>query len=180
MSQNATNWGYQVPTTILTELEQLFEQPSTDKESEKQRQLYIALYQAFNVIINALNNKDTGSYLVQEIVPGPTFFNVNNDFNRLRPIFRTVVNFGTLPAAGSTSVAHGISNITSTFSFTRIYGCATKPSTSSFIPIPYVSATAIASNLELSVDATNVTITTGGTNYSTYTICYVILEYIKE
>jgi len=180
MDQNAINWGYQIPTTILTELQQISEQSENGEESEKQKQLYIALYQAFNNIINALNAKDTGAYLVQEIVPGPLFFNSNNDFNNLRPVFRTVIDFGSLPAAGSKSVAHGISGITNTFSFTRIYGSATKPATPSFIPIPYASAAGVASNLELYVDATNVTITTGGTDYSAYTICYVIVEYIKE
>jgi hypothetical protein len=47
-----------------------------------------------------------------------------------------------------------------------------------YIPLPYASPT-LVNNIQLSVDATNVTITTG-IDYSAYTVTYVILEYIKS
>ena len=70
-----------------------------------------------------------------------------------------------------------LSIIPQTWTFTRLYGAATDPSTS-FLPIPFAHPTA-ANNIALSADATNVSITTGS-DRTGYTACYVVLEYIKE
>jgi hypothetical protein len=77
------------------------------------------------------------------------------------------------------SVAHGIP-ITSTYSFTRIYGAATDQ-TGTYIPLPFVSVsgTIIAGNIELYADETFVYVTTTG-NGTNFTICYVVLEYIAN
>ena len=93
----------------------------------------------------------------------------------LRGVFRKVINFGALPNTGIKSVAHNI-DPTASFSFTRIYGCSTNPSTS-YIPLPYASPT-LANNIELNADATNVNVTTGS-DRTAYTITYIVLEYIK-
>jgi hypothetical protein len=47
------------------------------------------------------------------------------------------------------------------------------------IPIPYSSTTNIDNNISIQVDDTDVNITTAA-DYSVYTICYVVLEYIKQ
>jgi len=130
----------------------------------------------FKRIVAALNAKDIGQYNTQELLNGQLFF-TPSDNNAFRAVFRKVIDFGSLPNAATKSVPHGII-ILSTTVFTRIYATATDPSTS-FIPIPYINTTTPGDSVEISVDATNVNITTTTANYTGYTTCYVILEYIK-
>jgi hypothetical protein len=174
---NYNNFGLYIPTTTLFDIGEIQE---VDINSEEFKELLVRLYQTVNNIALATNLKETGYFLTQEFVTGSLYFNVNNDFNNTRPVYRTVVNFGALPSTGTKTVAHGIPNVTNTFSVVRIYGAATNPTSVDFIPIPYPSATSVTDQLELSADATNVYITTGGTDYSAYTTTYVIIEYIKE
>lgn len=180
MINTINDFGLYVDTTILVELRNYIDYLKEQGEDIQEQELYKALYTAFNRIILSLNNKESGYYLQQEFVTGSNVFNINNDFNYLRPIYRMEVNFGALPAAGTKSVAHTIPNVNSAFSFVKIFGSAFNPSTTTGIPIPFSSASAIASDLEITVDATNVNITTGGTDYSAYTHTIVTLEYIKE
>ena len=176
MSQDVNDWGFFVPTTTVFDIESL---QGDELGPDEIKELIIQIYQTINNLAMLGNNKTTGFYFTQPFNTGQNLFDVNNNFNLIRPMFRIVVDFGALPAAGTKSVAHGIPNVTSTFSFVKIYGSATNPLTITGIPIPYSSATAIASNLELTVDATNVNITTGGTDYSAYTKTYVVLEYVQ-
>lgn len=177
MAQNINNFGLFIPTTNIFDVDRLKE---VDVKSDEFKELLIRLYQTVNSSALATNLKETGYYLVQEFVTGGVYFNVNNNFDRLRPIYRMVVNFGALPAAGTKSVAHTIPAVTGTFSWVKIYATATDPIAVTGIPIPFSSANAVADNLEITVDATNVNITTGGTDYSAYTRTFVVLEYIKE
>ena len=161
------DYGLFLPTTYLYD---------TDKQDTGE--LIRNLYRNTNSIILALNKKDTGIYALTEFVNGQTFFPNQTLGNQSaeRQVFRKVINFGTLPNAGTTSVAHGIAPSTA-FTFTRIYGVANDTTGQSYLPLPYASPTA-ASTIELNVDATNVNITTGS-NRTAYTITYVVLEYIK-
>lgn len=176
MANTINNFGLFIPTTTIFDVAELQE---INVNSEQFKELLVRLYQTVNNITLATNLKTTGYYLNQEFVTGELYFNVNNDFNNLRPVYCMVVNFGALPAAGTKSVAHGIP-VTNTYSWVQIYATATNPSTLTGLPIPYSSATAVASNLEINADGTNVNITTGGTNYSAYTKTLVVLKYIKE
>jgi hypothetical protein len=146
------------------------------------KRLLVQLYTNLNNVVLAINAKDTGLYVTEEFLTGQQFFS-NPSLNSTttqnpepRQTFRKVINFGNLPNAGSKSVPHNI-NIITGYSFTRIYGCATLP-TSSFIPLPYAS-TVLNENISLSLDATNVTITTG-IDRTLYTTCYVVVEFIKQ
>jgi hypothetical protein len=95
----------------------------------------------------------------------------------MRQVFRTVVNFGALPNAASTSVAHNIV-VTSGYSLTRLYGAATNNTQTSFIPLPFSSST-LNENIKLEMTNTNIVITTA-IDYSAYTKTYVVVEYIKS
>lgn len=184
MANTINNFGQFIPTTTLYDLSQI---QQVNVNSPEFKELLTRLYQNVNNIAVSLNVKDTGYYLTNEFVTGSLVFSTTNDYNDLRAIYRTTVNFGALPAAGSKSVAHGIPDIvvagTTTFTFVKIYGAATNPSipANPFIPIPYVSAGATNNdNLQLDVDATNVTITTGGKDYSAWTRTLITLEYVKQ
>ena len=177
-TSSVANFGSFVPTTNIWEVQQLLD---TDVDP-KLKELLVRLYQNVNNISISLNTRDAGYYVNQEFINGQIFFpnpaldSTTPQTPTMRQVFRLVINFGALPNATTKSVAHGIT-ITSGFSFTRIYATATNPSTS-FIPIPFSSPT-LNQNIKITVDATNVNITTA-IDYTAYTICYVILEFIKN
>jgi hypothetical protein len=170
-----SNVGLFVPTTYTVDVTQLH---TVNIPSPEFKELLVRLYQNINSICTALNLKDSGYYVETEFMNSQLLFpNPNFQPSQYRQIFRTVVNFGTLPNNTSTSVAHNI-DITNTYTFTRIYGAASDTTNLTYIPLPYVSTTS-TNNIELSVNATDVTITTTF-DYSSYTTCYVILEYVKQ
>lgn len=122
-------------------------------------------------IVNAINEVNTNqinssTYSTNEIVIG-TWLG--------KPLYRKVIDFGTLPDAGFKNVAHGIENFED---MTKIIAVG-KSSTGSSYPIPLVGNGSIFSGATatIRVDATNVTIATT-TNISAHT-AMVILEYTK-
>lgn len=171
---NGTNYGSFIPTTQVWDVDELM---SIDVKSPEFKELLVRLYQNINNIALVLNTKDSGYYVDSEFVNGQVLFPDPTTTNsRMRQVFRKLINFGALPNAGTKSVAHGLSP-NSSWVFTRIYGCATDPVGFNYIPLPYASPTA-ANNIELSVSSTNVTVVTGS-NRSAFTICYIILEFVK-
>lgn len=128
-----------------------------------------------------LNAKVIGIFDEEQILNGQTWFNTANR-QSLKNGYRMTVNFGALPNASVKSVAHNIP-VTSSSSFTHIYATATNPAAvfpSIFsVPIPYVNVAMAGNNIEINVDDTNVNIRTS-TDWSSFTICYVILEYLLE
>lgn len=178
MANNA-EFGLYVPSTYVWDVEQLRQ---IDIQSPEFKELLIRLYQNINSITTALNLKDSGYYDTLEFVtgsqlfPNPSLSSSSSTVPTFRNIYRTTVNFGALPNTAAKAVAHGIP-ITAGYSFVKIYGAASDQAALSFIPLPYASPT-LANNIQVDVDATNVTITTGS-NRTNFTIAYVVLEYIK-
>lgn len=175
MSQ-LTNSGIYLANSPILDVAQL---QQVNVNSAEFKELLVRLYFIVDDIIRVTNQKDSAQYITTEFNTGGQLFSTTNDVNNQRPIFRATVNCGALPAAGTKTIPHGIVGIGSTYSALKIYGSATDPVLVKFIPLPFVSATAVANNLEVSVDATNVYITTGGTDYSAYTISYVVFEYVQ-
>ncbi len=171
--------GAFVPTTNIWDPSEIL---STEVTSPEFKELLVRLYQNLKDMSESINIRDAGYYAREEFVNGQIFFpnpslsSTTAQVPDFRQVFRKVINFGGLPNSGTTSIAHGLT-ITSGFSFTRIYGCATDPSTS-FIPIPFASPTD-AENIKITVDTTNVNITTGS-DRTGYTTTYCVLEYIKS
>ena len=163
--------------------------------NEDDKALLVRLYQNVNQIALILNTKSTGAYYLQEFVIGDLFFPnpTTTQEPTERQVSRIVVNFGALPSAGTKSVPHNL-NPAQQWTFTKIYGCANNPTLfttpptafgavptgMNYIPLPYVSVRDATGDLELSVDQVNVNITTGGTDYSNWTITYVILEWLTN
>jgi hypothetical protein len=172
--------GSFVPTTNIWDPNELYD---VDVNSPQFKELLVRLYQNINLICLALNTKDSAYYDTMEFVNGQLFFSnpaLNSSTDtvpELRQAFRMVVNFGALPNTGVTAVAHGITTTSSTL-FTRIYATASDTAGRNYIPIPYASPT-LVNNIELSVDAVNVTITTGS-NRSNFNNCIVVLEYLQS
>lgn len=146
-----------------------------DDPSEKD----VKIRQYFNELATATNTKDSGIYDSTETITGQSFlpiFSTQTAANvTYRTVFRKVINFGALPNTTTKSVAHNIT-FGNTFSVTKMYAASTNPG-NSWIPIPYASSTA-ANNIELNFDSTNVNITTGS-NRTSFTRTFVVVEYIK-
>lgn len=179
LNQNATLYGSFVPTTNIWDVGLLYQ---TDVNSPEFKELLVRLYQNVNNISIALNTKDTGYYTTQEFVNGQLYF-PNPALNSSTPtvasyrqVFRTTVNFGALPNSGTKSVPHNIA-ITDAFTFTHIYGTASDVTGNSYIPLPFVDTS--GNNIELNVDATNINIITTS-DRTNYTVCYVVVEYLKQ
>lgn len=168
------NTGSFVPTTFVWDVAELRD---TDIKSERFKELLVRLYQNLNLMQISLNVKDSAYYDTEEFVNGQLFFaspdasSSSTEATNRRQVFRKVINFGALPNSTTKSVAHDI-DITSGYSFTRLYGAASDQSGLNFLAIPNSAIT-------LAVDSTNVKITTTS-NLSAYTITYVTLEYLKQ
>ena len=182
--QAQTATGNQVPTTYTFDVSQLYQVEVTSPEF---KELLVRLYQNINSMILALNIKDTGVYIQEEFLVGNIFFPnpALSSTTAQQPIYRntyrTVVNFGALPNAGTKSLPHNILIVppaAAGYSFVKIYGCATDPIGLTYIPLPFASPI-LNENIKLTVDAVFVNVTTV-MNYSNYTISYIILEYIKS
>jgi len=173
------NTGTFIPQTNVWDVSEIYAANLDPKLTE----LLVRIYQNIGLIATNVNYKDAGYYATQPFINGQLYFpNPNNNsstsqYPAYRQVSRLVINFGVLPNTATKSVEHNLT-INSSFTFTRIYGCATNPNTE-FIPIPYVSTVTINDNVELWVDTTNVNIRTAS-DYSAYTITYVIIEWLQN
>ena len=169
------DFGAYLPLTAVYDPESLARLNTLDPNF---KEFVIASGQNYNNIASILNLKETGYYITTEIVNSQLWFKPNITSvteSIFRNAFRLVINFGTLPNAGSTSVAHNIPGLTAgVMSWTRIYATATDAAgngiTFDYNPTGDISVTA---------DLTNVTITTLS-DYTAYTTTYVVLEYLKN
>jgi hypothetical protein len=132
-------------------------------------------------ISTCLNSREIGFCLLEETLSGKQLFldvqPTTGTTQQFRDVFRTMVNFGPLPASGTVSKPHGI-DFTDNNVFVVISATATDPIGFTAIPIPFSSVTT-GQNIQITVDAVNVNITTTY-NYSNYTTCIVTLEYTKQ
>jgi len=171
-----TNTGSFVPTTFVYDAAELKEM---DVQSDEFKELLVRLYQNLNLMQLGMNTKDSAYYDTNEFVNGQVFPPSSNAPSsstqavNSRQVFRKMIDFGALPNTATKNVAHNI-DITSGFSFTRIYGCATDTTNRLATPIPNANT-----DIRITVNATNVVITTSA-NYAAYDTTYVVLEYLKQ
>lgn len=175
------NYGSFVPTTNVWDTSEL---ENIDVTKPEFKELLIRLYQNLNLMSNVLNTKDSGYYFTntefingQIFFPNPLLSSRTSSVPIARPDFRVVIIFGALPNASTKSVPHGI-QWTKQTSLTRFYGSSTNPTTLKGIGLSYASAS--GDNVELSIDATNINITTNSATWIGYTMTYVIVEYLKN
>jgi len=174
-----SNYGSFVETTSIWDTSIIEAIPNIEEEFSE---FLVQLYQNLNILSIQLNLKDTGLYPNDEFLTNKLFFPNTTETNldvsqsqSYRSVFRKVIDFGALPNATTKSVAHGI---LSDVMLVSIMGTANNATFASKIPIPYSSSAALNQNISLEMTATNIVITTG-TNRTSYTTCYVIVEYIK-
>ena len=173
---NSNVLGSFISTTFVLDVARL---EDIDVQSPEFKELLVRLYQDLNRMLFSLNRKISGNYGLSQFVTGSLWFPSTSSTSvanvTYRPETRVVINFGTLPDTTTKSLAHGI-NCNKGVSFTRIYGAATDPVGFNYIPLPYASPT-LVNNIELKVDATNVTVITGS-NRTAFTTTYIVLEFL--
>jgi hypothetical protein len=132
---------------------------------------------------NALNVREIGFYLDEELLSGKLFIPgvndiVNGNTSQLyRTVLRKVIVTGSLPNATTKSVPHEII-FDNNFTLIDMWLTATDPVNFQAFGLAYWDNTG-TSPITVNMDAVNINITTTG-NYSTYTRSYVIVEYIQE
>jgi hypothetical protein len=159
-----TDIGSYVPSTFIWDMNEI---EDIDITSDKFRELLIRLYQNLNLMQNVLNVKESAYYDIQEFVNGQLYLTTNNE---PRQVIRKMIQFGALPNTGVKAVAHGITT-TRLFTFTRIYGASSDTTNMLYTPLPNT-------NIQILVDSTNITVTTGA-DYSSYDTTYIILEFLR-
>jgi len=142
------------------------------------------LIEQLKQISNAINIREIGWFLDEELLSGKAFIPTSNTLSdggtsqQFRQVLRKVIDFGTLPNAGTKSIPHGI-NVTSNFTLVTLYGAATDPVALIGFQFPYADPIAIINAVALTIDATNVNITTG-INRSNFTRAFIVIEYLQE
>lgn len=99
---------------------------------------------------------------------------LTNKFFNSYPVYRKVVDYGTLPNASYKYVAHGITSIRNMCS---MKGVTYSTANVNFSPIPTTHPTGIANQIQLSIEGANIYIANAA-NWSTYS-AYITLEYTK-
>ncbi|MEN6512265.1 MAG: hypothetical protein ABFD00_10615 [Chloroherpetonaceae bacterium] len=158
--------------------------PVYDAVPEKWEDARPFLVEQLKRVSNAVNVREIGWFLDEELLAGKSFIpginNISSGYTSqlYRQVLRKVIDFGSLPAAGTKSVAHNIS-FTNNFTLIFLGAYATDPVGFNAIPIPFGDPTALANNVSLTMDAANINITVG-INLSAYTRCFVTIEYLQE
>lgn len=174
-----------LPDSALISTTQVYDIEQLEIKEPGLKEFLVQLTQTVNSLSLILNMKDTGYYYLSEFANSQYYFPVEipdgtyEIIQQPRPVYRKVVWWNKpLPNAGTDTEPHGI-DVEFDFRFTRIYGCATKPTfPPSYIPLPFASPI-LNRNISLSADDADVIITTAF-NYSAYTSAFIVLEYVKE
>ena len=159
---------------------QIFESyvPVYDAVPEKWEDGRQFLVEQLKKISNAVNIREIGWFIDEELISGKQFIPGVNNNQAFRTVLRKVIVFGALPNAALKQVAHGIV-VDANFSLVSLWAAATKPTVSyAALQIPYASPT-LNKNISIDMDATNINITTA-IDYSAYTTTYVVVEYLQE
>lgn len=137
------------------------------------------LVEALKRISYAVNVREIGSFVEEEVLTGIQFIPGVNATpeevpNEFRDVLRIVIDCGALPNATTLTIPHGI-NYDANFSLVNLYLSATDPIGLTSFSVQYWSIA--GGDITVSLDATNVIITTGS-DYSAYTTSYAIIEYM--
>ena len=185
MSTSKTK-GIYLPTTVVVDIADVKDTEASDSLKE----LLIRLYQRLGEMATAINSKESAVYDTNEFVTGGVYFpntmltSETTQSPRQRQVIRKVVFFpGGLTIFGLNTQPHGIQFDANTI-MTHIYGSATDPVNLRYTPLPYIASLlsgipSLTTNISLWADATNVYIDTGGSDKRLFTICNVVIEYLK-
>jgi hypothetical protein len=159
--------------------------PVYDVVPEKWEDARPFIVEQLKKIATAVNIREIGWHLDEELLSGKAFIpGINNVLDgqtsqQFRQVLRKVIDFGPLPAIIK-AVPHGIV-FDSNFTLIQMYAAATDPTNLiAFSPV-YAPATVAASpfGVQMYMTSTDVIIQTNS-NRSSYTRCFVVIEYMQE
>lgn len=132
---------------------------TTDERATTRRQQK-ALHDLENRSVNTAKSLE---YSLKETETGKTWLG--------KKVFRKVINVAPLPNATSKTVPHSVEKLADIIGFS---GFGSNGSV--YIPLPYTHQS--SSHIRVSGDKTDITLNTG-TDFSTYDVAYVVIEYTK-
>lgn len=157
--------------------------PVYDVVPEKWEEARQFLVEQLKKLATAVNSREIGFYLDQELLSGKAFIpgvNIATDggsSQQFRTILRKVIDTGTLPNTGIKTIPHDIT-IDANFTLIDLYGAATDPTNLLSIGLGH-AAISSPNTVEIFLDSVNVVILTGS-NRSSYTRSFIIIEYMQE
>jgi hypothetical protein len=165
---------------------QVFESyvPVYDAVPERWEEARPFIVEQLKKISNAVNIREIGWFLDEELLSGKAFIpGLNNASDggtsqQYRQILRKVIDFGPLPNNTFKAVPHGIA-VDSNFTLIQMWAAATDPTNLVALPIPFAAVPSANTPIQMFMNNTNIFITTSD-NRSTYTRCFVFIEYIQE
>lgn len=177
MASNAQQYGSFLPTTYVWDVGTFYQ---ADVNSMEFKELLVRLHEFVNLIAINTNLRTTGYYPLDEFVNGNQYFpnpaNTTNSSQIFRQAYHKTFVFP-LPNATTLVIPHGITcNVGTTF--THIRGAANDTTNLEYVPLPYTTLVS-SDNIQVRVDSTNIYVTTG-IDYSSFTIAYLVLEYLKQ
>jgi len=153
--------------------------PVYDMVPEKWEEARQFLVEHLKKISNAVNIREVGFFLDEELLSGKSFIpgvTLPGNPSIARSVFRKVIEFGTLPNAGTKFVPHGIV-FNNNFTLIQLFGSATDPIGLTALPLPLAAAAPF--QIELYMNSTDIIVVTGSAR-SNYTRVFVVVEYILE
>ena len=146
--------------------------PVYDTVPEKWEDARPFLVEQLKKITNAVNIREIGWFLDEELLSGKAFIpgvNVSGNASpqQFRQVLRVVVPFGSL-SIGANTAAHGVT-VDANFTLVQLYGAATNTSLLIGEPIPNGNDT-------ISYTSTDIIITVA----AAYNIAYAVMEYMQE
>lgn len=130
--------------------------------------------EVYQKIARASNAKEIGIYEETEVLTGQRF--PGDTPQEKRSIYRKVIDTGALPNAATSTVAHSLTDVTSDWTFTRIYGTAKDSTAVRSIPLPNGSTTYPVC---VWADATNVYIESS-VDLSAFDSSQIVIEFSKN
>ncbi len=144
--------------------------PVYDTMPDKWEDARATLIEHLKKISNAVNVREIGWLLDQELLSGQQFIpaaNLTGTSQQFRSVLRKVIDCSPL-IVGANTFAHGIT-FDANFTLMQLYAAATNSVAFTAIPIPNGGNT-------ISMDATNINITAT----AAYQRCFAVVSYIQE
>lgn len=139
------------------------------------------LAEALKLISNAINIREVGWFLDEEVlsgkafIPGSAALSTGSTSESYRQVLRKVVDFGALPNTGTKSVPHGIL-FDNNFTLVDLWGAATAQASQALL-LPYQAIA--ADGISIFMNTTDIVVVTQS-NRSGFTRCFVTIEYLQE
>lgn len=151
--------------------------PTTQYFPEDAEKFRAVLTFVYSDIARRLNDKEIGLFDLVEFLNGQQWFTTGNPQIK-RQAFRKVFPLPATGAGVTTNIAHGITGVGTTTTFTHIYGTAVTTAPDNR-PIPFASATLVTDQIQILVNATNIVVTNGATAPG-ITQGVIVVEYLKN